>query len=134
LYGDATNHVAQAISAVGVGAKRKHNGGLAAIRDWADGGCWREEGANWKILICSRLFRYNAAMVRRVDAIFSHGAFRPVEAVAIPEGTRVVLSVEDVEVVNSALRAGKIRTPRLADPKDAAHFVMEVRRADDAAL
>jgi predicted DNA-binding antitoxin AbrB/MazE fold protein len=73
-------------------------------------------------------------MVRQVDAIFSQGAFRPVQAIAMPEGTRVLLSVEEGESVNSGLRAGKIHTPRLADPKDAAHFTMEVRGADDASL
>src|SRR5436853_30425 len=36
--------------------------------------------------------RYNSRMVRHVDAIFSQGAFRPLEPLMLPEGTRVHLS------------------------------------------
>ncbi|HSZ58383.1 MAG TPA: antitoxin family protein [Tepidisphaeraceae bacterium] len=34
-------------------------------------------------------------MVRHVDAIFSQGAFRPLEPLVLPEGTRVHLSAEE---------------------------------------
>jgi predicted DNA-binding antitoxin AbrB/MazE fold protein len=34
-------------------------------------------------------------MVRHVDAIFSQGAFRPLEPLPLPEETRVHLSVEE---------------------------------------
>ena len=68
-------------------------------------------------------------MVRQVDAIFSQGAFRPLEPLALPEGTRVRLSVEDNATIAKASPTGvaKIRTPRLAHKEDAADFVMEVR-------
>ncbi len=66
-------------------------------------------------------------MIRHVDAIFSQGAFRPLEPMALPEGTRVHLSVEEHVNVNAVLPAGKIQTPKLANPEDAADFVMEVR-------
>lgn len=72
-------------------------------------------------------------MVRRLDAIFSHGAFRPIEPVALPEGTRVHLSVEEETSVKSATPA-RIHTPKLAHPQDAADFVMEVRQTGNAAV
>ena len=73
-------------------------------------------------------------MVRQVDAIFSQGAFRPVEPLVLPEGTRVHLSVE-VESEPGVLPAGaKLRSPKLAHPQDAADFVMEVRENDDAGV
>jgi len=37
----------------------------------------------------------NWLMVRQVDAIFSGGAFRPLQPLVLPEGTRVRLSVEE---------------------------------------
>jgi predicted DNA-binding antitoxin AbrB/MazE fold protein len=73
-------------------------------------------------------------MVRHVDAIFSHGAFRPLEPLVLPEGTRVHLSVEEDTLLNPADGVAKIHTPRLARPKDAADFVLEVRGTDDSRL
>ena len=72
-------------------------------------------------------------MVRHVDAIFSQGAFRPVEPLAMPEGTRVRLRVEEATDA-PAPRAPKIHTPRLAHPEDAADFVMEVRENGNAGV
>lgn len=73
-------------------------------------------------------------MVRQVDAIFTQGAFRPLQPMALAEGTRVHLSVE--EQTNSLpLPSGcKIHTPRLARPEDAPDFMMEVRETDDAGI
>jgi len=72
-------------------------------------------------------------MVRHVDAIFSQGAFRPLEPLALPEGTRVHLCVEEEANAKPAPPAvAKIRTPKLAHPEDAADFVMKVGEADDA--
>jgi predicted DNA-binding antitoxin AbrB/MazE fold protein len=78
-------------------------------------------------------------MVLHVDAIFSHGAFRPLQPLTIPEGTRVHLSVEEEGVeegtaLGSVNPAAKIRTPRLAHSKDAVAFVLEVRGNDDPSL
>ena len=73
-------------------------------------------------------------MVRHVDAIFSQGAFRPLEPLVLPEGTRVHLSVEDETNVSPANGAAKIHTPRLANPKDAADFVMEIRETGNAGI
>jgi predicted DNA-binding antitoxin AbrB/MazE fold protein len=72
-------------------------------------------------------------MVRHIDAIFSHGAFQPVEPLTLPEGARVRLRVVE------ALPAGGepapiIRSPKLAHPEDAADFVLEVREAGDAGI
>jgi predicted DNA-binding antitoxin AbrB/MazE fold protein len=72
-------------------------------------------------------------MVRHIDAIFSQGAFRPLEPLALPEGTRVHLSVEE-DSARPLPRAAKIRSPKLAHPEDVADFVMEVREAHDAGL
>jgi predicted DNA-binding antitoxin AbrB/MazE fold protein len=69
-----------------------------------------------------------ASMVRHVHAIFSQGAFRPLEPLALPEGTRVHLSVEEETKASPVLpAAAKIHTPKLAHPEDAADFVMEIR-------
>jgi predicted DNA-binding antitoxin AbrB/MazE fold protein len=78
-------------------------------------------------------------MVRHVDAIFSHGAFRPLQPLTMPEGTRVHLSVEEEGVeegtaLSSVNPSAKIRTPRLARSKDAVDFVLEVRGDDDTSL
>ena len=73
-------------------------------------------------------------MVRHVDAIFSQGAFRPLEPLGLPEGTRVHLSVDDETNTGPVRSAAKIHTPRLAHPEDARDFVMEVREAGDAPL
>ena len=73
-------------------------------------------------------------MVRHVDAIFSKGAFRPVEPLALPEGTRVHLSVEEQTSASTLPAGAKIHTPKLAHPKDAADFAMEVRENGNADL
>jgi predicted DNA-binding antitoxin AbrB/MazE fold protein len=73
-------------------------------------------------------------MVRHIDAIFSQGTFKPVEPLALPEGTRVRLSVEEETAVPVAPPIPKIRTHRLAHREDAADFVMEVRETGDAGL
>jgi predicted DNA-binding antitoxin AbrB/MazE fold protein len=72
-------------------------------------------------------------MVRHVDAIFSQGAFRPLEPLSLPEGTRVRLSVEETDA-GWVPPSAKIHTPRLARPEDAADFVMEVREGGDAGV
>jgi len=73
-------------------------------------------------------------MVRHVDAIFSQGAFRPLEPLGLPEGTRVHLSVEEGANLSPARSTAKIHTPRLAHPKDAADFVVEVQESDNAGV
>jgi predicted DNA-binding antitoxin AbrB/MazE fold protein len=72
-------------------------------------------------------------MVRRLDAIFSQGAFRPIEPLTLPEGTRVHLSVEE-EASSQPLPPAKILTPKLAHAADAADFVMEVRETGNAGV
>jgi predicted DNA-binding antitoxin AbrB/MazE fold protein len=73
-------------------------------------------------------------MVRHVDAIFREGAFRPLEPLALPEGTRVHLSVEERVDSGNVPPIARIRTPRLARPQHAADFVMEVREAGNAGI
>jgi hypothetical protein len=73
-------------------------------------------------------------MVRHVDAIFSQGAFRPLVPLALPEGARVHLSIEEKTNGNPPPQPVKIHTPKLAHPEDAADFVMEVREAGDAGV
>jgi predicted DNA-binding antitoxin AbrB/MazE fold protein len=73
-------------------------------------------------------------MVRHVDAIFSQGAFRPLEPLALAEGTRVHLSVEEQTIARPALPAARIHTPKLAHPEEAADFAMEVRETGDARI
>ncbi len=50
-----------------------------------------------------------------------------VEPLAMPEGTCVHLSVEEEMDSAAPRRAAKMQTPKLAHPKDAADFVMEIR-------
>jgi predicted DNA-binding antitoxin AbrB/MazE fold protein len=73
-------------------------------------------------------------MVRHVDAIFSQGAFRPLEPLALPEGTRVHLSVEVEAGANLLLTAPRSHTPKLAHPEDAVDFVMDVRETGNAGV
>ena len=73
-------------------------------------------------------------MVRQVDAIFTQGTFRPLAPLALPEGTRVHLSVEEETQPTVVSPTAKIHTPKLAHPKDAADFVMEVREAGNAGV
>jgi predicted DNA-binding antitoxin AbrB/MazE fold protein len=73
-------------------------------------------------------------MVRQIDAIFSHGAFRPLEPLALPEGTRVHIRVEEDTDPRTALPIATIRTPKLANSNDAADFVMEVQECRDAGV
>jgi predicted DNA-binding antitoxin AbrB/MazE fold protein len=69
-------------------------------------------------------------MVRHVDGIFSQGAFRPLEPLALAEGARVHLSIEETTNAGSVRPAGTIHTPKLAHKEDAGDFVMEVDGAD----
>jgi predicted DNA-binding antitoxin AbrB/MazE fold protein len=73
-------------------------------------------------------------MVRHVDAIFSHGAFRPLQPLALPEGTRVHLSVQEQANAGTAVSTARVHTPKLARPEEIADFVMEVRENGDAAV
>jgi predicted DNA-binding antitoxin AbrB/MazE fold protein len=73
-------------------------------------------------------------MVRHVDAVFSQGAFRPLEPLSLPEGTRVHLSVEEHTLTDSVSSTARIRTPKLAHPEDAADFVMETRETGNASV
>ena len=71
-------------------------------------------------------------MVRHVDAIFSQGAFRPLEPLTLPEGARVHLRVEVPSYETPVLPAAKIHTPMLAHADDAADFVMDVQETRNA--
>ncbi len=73
-------------------------------------------------------------MVRRIDAIFSQGTFRPLEPLSLPEGTRIQLSFDEQNASASVRSSPKIHTPKLAHPGDAKDFVMEVREIGDAGV
>jgi predicted DNA-binding antitoxin AbrB/MazE fold protein len=73
-------------------------------------------------------------MVRHVDAIFSHGAFRPLEPLALPEGTRVHLSVEEQTNSGTVPAVAKLHSPKLANAEDAADFVMDVQENGNAGV
>jgi predicted DNA-binding antitoxin AbrB/MazE fold protein len=73
-------------------------------------------------------------MVRHIDAIYSQGTFRPLEPLALPEGARVHLSVEEPTNVSRLPTAAKTHTPKLTHPQDAADFTMEVRETGNADL
>jgi predicted DNA-binding antitoxin AbrB/MazE fold protein len=63
-------------------------------------------------------------MVRRIDAIFTQGTFRPIEPLTLPEGTRVHLSVEEDAPAAQPTRIAKIHSPKLANQKRSADFVL----------
>ena len=73
-------------------------------------------------------------MIRHIDAIFSQGAFRPLEPLSLPEGTRVHLSLHELATDTLVPSAARIHTPKLANAEDAADFAMEVRETGDASL
>lgn len=73
-------------------------------------------------------------MVRQIDAIFSRGAFLPLEPLTLPEGTRVHLSIRQESSAGAASSAARILTPKLAHREDAADFVMIVRETDNASV
>jgi len=73
-------------------------------------------------------------MVRLIDAVFTKGAFQPLEPLKLPEGTRVQLGVFEEPNSGQPVPAAKIHTPRLANRKDAAKFVMEVRETGNAGV
>jgi predicted DNA-binding antitoxin AbrB/MazE fold protein len=73
-------------------------------------------------------------MIRRIDAIFSQGAFRPLEPLKLPEGTRVHLSVEEETGARPVPPAAKIHSPKLARKEDAVDFVMDVRETGNAGV
>jgi predicted DNA-binding antitoxin AbrB/MazE fold protein len=77
---------------------------------------------------------YNMPMVRHVEAIFSRGVFRPLQPLALPEGTRVQLSVEEQTNSTPVAPAAKILSPKLAHSKDTTDFRMEVRETGDAGV
>ncbi|MGD9634633.1 MAG: antitoxin AF2212-like protein [Pirellulales bacterium] len=67
-------------------------------------------------------------MTHDVDAIYSHGMFRPIEPLALPDGTRVHLRVQP-EFEGTSLPGSEVRilSPRLAHPEQSIDFQMEVR-------
>ena len=76
---------------------------------------------------------YDFDMNHDVDAIYDHGVFRPLKPLVLPEGTRVHLRVEEEASAGGASACiGQIHTPRLANPQQAADFMMQVREAPDA--
>jgi predicted DNA-binding antitoxin AbrB/MazE fold protein len=73
-------------------------------------------------------------MIRHIDAIFSQGAFRPLEPLSLPEGTLVHLSINEQTATVAAPPSARIHTPKLANPDEVADFVMDVREAGDAGV
>ncbi len=85
-------------------------------------------------VLAARRGESSICMVRQVDAILSQEAFRPLEPIAIPEGTRVHHAVEE-DVRGASLPAvAKVLTRKLESPDDAAGFQMERRETRDAGL
>jgi predicted DNA-binding antitoxin AbrB/MazE fold protein len=76
---------------------------------------------------------YDFDISHDVDAVYDHGVFRPLKPLLLPEGTRVHLRVEEEASAGGAsVCIGQIRSPRLANPQQAADFMMQVREAPDA--
>ncbi len=74
-------------------------------------------------------------MSHDLDAIYDQGVFRPLEPIGLPDGTRVHLHVEEgPSAGGEAVYIGRIHSPRLANPQQAADFTMEVREAPHAGV
>jgi predicted DNA-binding antitoxin AbrB/MazE fold protein len=75
-------------------------------------------------------------MIHEVEAIYDHGAFRPLTPLSLSEGARVHLRIEDGNgtAIGKPLDSSRILSPRLAHPEQAADFKMEVIEAADARL
>jgi predicted DNA-binding antitoxin AbrB/MazE fold protein len=58
-------------------------------------------------------------MIHNIDAIYDHGVFRPVEPLALPEGARVHLRVEEENGVPVAAADHRVAT--LLSALDHAH-------------
>lgn len=75
-------------------------------------------------------------MIHEVEAIYDHGSFRPLTPLSLAEGARVHLRVESSNDANHTATSnppstGRILSPRLARPEQAADFKMEVIEAAD---
>ena len=74
-------------------------------------------------------------MTHDVDAIYDQGVFRPLIPLVLPDGTRVHLRVEQEAGISAKESAvAYVRSPRLANPEQAAEFVMEVSEVTDAGV
>lgn len=74
-------------------------------------------------------------LIHEVDAIYDHGVLQPLGPLALVDGTRVHLRVEDGnDAEKQPAPLARILSPRLAHPEQAADFNMEVREATDASL
>lgn len=71
-------------------------------------------------------------MTYDIDAIFDQGVFHPLQPVLIPAGTRVHLSVNQEDALKKS--SGRLLSPRLTNPEQAAEFQMEVQENSDAGL
>jgi predicted DNA-binding antitoxin AbrB/MazE fold protein len=83
-------------------------------------------------LYVAYLRHYSLFMLHHGDAIFSHGAFHPLELLEIPEGARVRLTVEQDTSSDPSQGVVKVLSPKFALPGYAHDFVMEVRETGDA--
>lgn len=79
-------------------------------------------------------------MIHEVEAIYDHGALRPLTPLSLAEGTRVHLRVElsngtkQIPIESRELGIARLSSPRLSHPEQAADFTMEVTEAIDARL
>ena len=74
-------------------------------------------------------------MSHDIDAIYDQGVFRPLQSIILPDGAKVHLHVEDENGADEVPPpTGRIYSPRLAHPEQAAEFKMEVREVPDAGI
>jgi predicted DNA-binding antitoxin AbrB/MazE fold protein len=74
-------------------------------------------------------------MIHDIDAIYDHGVFRPLQRLAMPDGTRVHLRIEETtHDVKATVTTAHIYSPRLAHSEQSADFEMEVREVRDAGV
>jgi predicted DNA-binding antitoxin AbrB/MazE fold protein len=60
-------------------------------------------------------------MIHKFDAIYDHGAFRPIQPLALPAGARVHLGIEEEKVNKPSVPASNHRVSALLSALDHGH-------------
>jgi predicted DNA-binding antitoxin AbrB/MazE fold protein len=70
-----------------------------------------------------------------IHAVYEHGLLRPLDPLTLPEGTRVLVRIEnEPAAVPSGDRVLRVPSPRLVHPEQIEQFSMEVREVSDDEL
>jgi predicted DNA-binding antitoxin AbrB/MazE fold protein len=74
-------------------------------------------------------------MSQDIEAIYTHGVFRPLDPLVLSDGARVQLHVVELNPAEVArFSPARVLSPRLVHPEQAIDFEMEVREVPDAGV